>query len=124
MKSTLLLLGGIYSFAFAAFHMLFWKIFRWKADLQRLLPVNRAIIQVLNLRMIYVFLVTGLATVLFPVAIVYTDLGKFILGAVSLFWLMRAIEQIIFFGLHTAASIIIFGVFLTGCGLYAAIVFM
>ena len=124
MKSILLLTGGLYSLAFAVFHMLFWRVFRWKADLQRLIPVNRAIIQVLNLRLIYVFLVMGLATVLFPVALLSTELGMFILVATSLFWLMRAIEQIIFFGLHTAASIIIFGVFLIGSGLFAAIVFM
>ena len=124
MKSTLLLMGGIYSFAFAAFHMCFWKIFRWKADLARLTSVNRAIMQVINLRLIYVFMIVGLTTVLFPGPLLATDLGVFILGATSLFWLMRALEQIIFFGLHTAASIMMFGVFLIGCGLFAAIIFM
>jgi hypothetical protein len=91
MKSILLLTGGLYSLAFAVFHMLFWRVFRWKADLQRLIPVNRAIIQVLNLRLIYVFLVMGLATVLFPVALLSTELGMFILGAESLLWFIRAI---------------------------------
>jgi hypothetical protein len=124
MKSILLLTGGIYSLAFAVFHMLFWRVFRWKADLQRLIPVNRAIMQVLNLRLIYVFLVMGLATVLFPVALLSTELGMFILGAVSLFWFMRAIEQIIFFGLHSVASIALFWVFLIGSGLFATLVFM
>jgi len=124
MKSILLLTGGLYSLAFAVFHMLFWRVFRWKADLQRLIPVNRAIIQVLNLRLIYVFLVMGLATVLFPVALLSTEFGMFILGAVSLFWFMRAIEQIIFFGLHSVASIALFWVFLIGSGLFATLVFM
>ena len=124
MKSILLLTGGLYSLAFAVFHMLFWRVFRWKADLQRLIPVNRAIIQVLNLRLIYVFLVMGLATVLFPVALLSTEFGMFILGAVSLFWFMRAIEQIIFFGLHSIASIALFWVFLIGSGLFATLVFM
>jgi hypothetical protein len=124
MKNILLLTGGLYSLAFAVFHMLFWRVFRWKADLQRLIPVNRAIIQVLNLRLIYVFLVVGLATVLFPVALLSTEFGMFILGAVSLFWFMRAIEQIIFFGLHSIASIALFWVFLIGSGLFATLVFM
>jgi hypothetical protein len=124
MKSILLLTGGLYSLAFAVFHMLFWRVFRWKADLQRLIPVNRAIIQVLNLRLIYVFLVMGLATVLFPVALLSTELGMFILGAESLFWFMRAIEQIIFFGMHSVASIALFWVFLIGSGLFATLVFM
>ena len=124
MKNILLLTGGLYSLAFAVFHMLFWRVFRWKADLQRLIPVNRAIIQVLNLRLIYVFLVMGLATVLFPVALLSTEFGMFILGAVSLFWFMRAIEQIIFFGLHSVASIALFWVFLIGSGLFATLVFM
>jgi hypothetical protein len=124
MKNILLLTGGLYSLAFAVFHMLFWRVFRWKADLQRLIPVNRAIIQVLNLRLIYVFLVVGLATVLFPVALLSTEFGMFILGVVSLFWFMRAIEQIIFFGLHSIASIALFWVFLIGSGLFATLVFM
>ncbi len=124
MKSILLLTGELYSLAFAVFHMLFWRVFRWKADLQRLIPVNRAIIQVLNLRLIYVFLVMGLATVLFPVALLSTELGMFILGAESLFWFMRAIEQIIFFGMHSVASIALFWVFLIGSGLFATLVFM
>jgi hypothetical protein len=124
MKNILLLTGGLFSLAFAVFHMLFWRVFRWKADLQRLIPVNRAIIQVLNLRLIYVFLVIGLATVLFPVALLSTEFGMFILGAVSLFWFMRAIEQIIFFGLHSVASIALFWVFLIGSGLFATLVFM
>jgi hypothetical protein len=124
MKNILLLTGGLYSLAFAVFHMLFWRVFRWKADLQRLIPVNRAIIQVLNLRLIYVFLVMGLATVLFPVALLSTELGMFILGAESLFWFMRAIEQIIFFGMHSVASIALFWVFLIGSGLFATLVFM
>ena len=124
MKNILLLTGGLYSLAFAVFHMLFWRVFRWKADLQRLIPVNRAIIQVLNLRLIYVFLVVGLATVLFPVALLSTELGMFILGAESLFWFMRAIEQIIFFGMHSVASIALFWVFLIGSGLFATLVFM
>jgi hypothetical protein len=124
MKNILLLTGGLYSLAFAVFHMLFWRVFRWKADLQRLIPVNRAIIQVLNLRLIYVFLVVGLATVLFPVALLSTEFGMFILGVVSLFWFMRAIEQIIFFGLHSVASIALFWVFLIGSGLFATLVFM
>jgi hypothetical protein len=124
MKNTLLVIGGLYSFAFAAFHMLFWKLFRWKGDLQRLTPVNRAIMQVLNLRLIYVFVIMGLTTVLFPGPLLATDLGRFVLGAMSLFWLMRAIEQIIFFGLRATASIAIFGVFLIGSGIFGVLAFM
>lgn len=124
MKNTLLLAGGIYSFGFAVFHLMFWKLFRWKADLQRLTPVNRAIIQVLNLRLIYVFVIMGLAALLYPGTLLSTDLGMFVLGAISLFWLMRACEQIIFFGVRTAASMAMTGVFLIGAGLFAAFVFV
>jgi hypothetical protein len=37
---------------------------------------------------------------------------------------MRAIEQIIFFGLHSVASIALFWVFLIGSGLFATLVFI
>jgi len=41
------------------------------------------------------------------------------LGAMSLFWFMRAIEQIVFFGLGKVISTVLLVIFLIGSALFA-----
>jgi len=124
MRNVLLTVAGSYCLAFVMFHLSFWKIFRWKADLQRLTPVNRAIMQVLNLRLTYVFLVVGAALFMFQTSLCQTDLGRFILAACAVFWLMRAIEQIVFFNAKSIVSLSFVVVFLIGAALFAAPLFI
>jgi hypothetical protein len=124
MRNTLLSVAGFYCFVFVVFHLSFWKLFRWKSDLQRLTPLNRAVMQVLNLRLTYVLLVAGIALLLFQESMCATDLGRFVLGAMSLFWLMRAIEQIVFFGLSKVISTVLLVVFLIGGALFAIPLFL
>ncbi|MGS2740534.1 hypothetical protein [Sinomicrobium sp. M5D2P17] len=87
---------GIYSFGFAVFHIFFWKLFRWKDDLQKLSRPNRGIIQILNLRIIYYFIFVGTICFVFPKELGETQLGKFFLAGNALFWTGRTIEQFIF----------------------------
>ena len=105
MNSTLLKIGGIYNFCFLVFHIFFWKIFRWNADLRSLTETNRGIMQVLNLRLIYVFLVFGAISFMYSSILLTTELGKFIVLSISVFWFLRAIEQLIFFPLDNPFSI-------------------
>lgn len=91
----LLHLCGIYNLLFAVFHAAFWWLFGWKKDLARLHPANRAIMQILNLRLIYVFLLFGALCLLFPQALLNTPLGHFLLGGMALFWLGRLLEQVL-----------------------------
>jgi len=114
----LLSLAGYYCIAFAIFHLLFWKLFRWKADLQRLTDVNRAIMQVLNLCLTVVFLFIGIAVLLYQPDLLETKLGTFILFSMATFWILRALEQIIFFGVKSIVSSFLFAVFLIGGGLF------
>ena len=118
MKNILLSIAGYYCIAFAIFHVLFWKIFRWKADLQRLTDVNRAIMQILNLCLTFVFLFIGIAVLLYQPDFLGTKLGTFILVSMAIFWILRAAEQIIFFGLKSTVSTSLFGIFLIGGGLF------
>jgi hypothetical protein len=115
---TLITIGGIYHLGFAVFHLAFWRLFSWKKDLSRLSPVNRKIMQILNLRLTYVFVAVGLISLLLAESLLSSDLGKAVLIGVALFWLMRAIEQVVFFGLRQAASLVIFLVFLAGAAIY------
>ena len=119
MKSILLSIGGIYSFGFVIFHCLFWKIFQWHQDLRRLTHINRSIMQILNLRLIYIFIIIGVISVYFQDDLLNTTFGHFIIIAISLFWIGRAIEQVIFFGLRTIISFLFFIIFIIGGALYA-----
>jgi hypothetical protein len=117
-ETTLLYTGGFYSLGFAVFHLLFWKLFRWKADLRSLMPINRGIMQILNLRLISVFLLFALLSLLFPRELLSTELGTVLLAAMSVFWFGRAVEQVVFFGLQTGASIAFFVIFIAGGTIY------
>jgi hypothetical protein len=119
MLTTLLLFGGLYCFAFSVFHILFWKIFRWRQDLHRLSPTNRAIMQILNMRLIYIFVFFGVISIVFQNELLFTAFGRFVIIVIAVFWFMRAIEQVMFFGIKNYVSFALFIVFLLGGGLYA-----
>ena len=115
---TIIILGGFYNLAFVVFHALFWKLFSWKTDLRSLSQINRSVIQILNLRLIFVFLIFAYVSFFHVSELAATGLGKTLLLAISLFWFGRAIEQIVFFKLLKPVSIFLFVVFLIGGGIY------
>lgn len=117
----MLYIGGLYHLAFFFFHLAFWKLFDWKNDLQSLSEINRAVIQILNLRLMWIFLVFAYVSFFHADDLLTTTLGKTILVGIIFFWLIRAVEQIIFFGLGKKVSIAFFIAFLLGAGFYFAV---
>ncbi len=115
---TLIYIGGIYHVAFAIFHLLFWRLFDWKNDLKSLSFINRNVIQILNLRLIYVALVFAYISFFHAGDLLTTKIGKVLLLAIGLFWFLRAVEQRVFFGLKTSLSIAFFVIFLFGSAIY------
>lgn len=115
---TLIVIGGLYNTAFAIFHLGFWKIFGWKRDLVSLTPANRAIMQVLNLCLMVSFLIFAYISIFHTAELVATDIGRALLALIALFWLLRAVEQPVFFGLGQPLSVVFLVIFLTGFGLY------
>ncbi|WP_407352487.1 hypothetical protein [Luteimonas sp. R10] len=95
-NETLILLCGLHSLGFALFHLAFWKLFGWKHELRKIGLPTRAIVQILNLRLIYVF--AGIAAIcfLFPSELHATPLGRALLLFMALFWVGRTIEQFVF----------------------------
>jgi hypothetical protein len=53
------------------------------------------------------------------VELLSTDLGRSLLFLIAVFWYLRAIDQVIFFGLRRRLSIAFFVIFLVGGSLYA-----
>jgi hypothetical protein len=120
---TLIYIGGVYCLAFAVFHLAFWKLFDWKNELPKLKSVNRGVMQVLNIRLTYVFFVVAFLSFFFADELINTKLGNVILGSISIFALMRAIEQLIFWRIEKF-GIAFFFVLLIGAGIFAAPLFI
>lgn len=95
-RDLLVQLCGIHSFAFAAFHLAFWKLFDWKRELSKVGLPTRAATQILNLRLIYFFLGIGVLCFAFTHELHAAPLGRALLVFMSLFWVGRTIEQFVF----------------------------
>lgn len=120
----LLLIGVIFHLAFVAFHLLFWKLFDWVQDLKKLSHINKSVMQILNLRLIFVFLIFAYISYFNAVEMLDTKLGVTMLVAIALFWGFRSVEQVIYFGVRNLASNILFLLFVFGSILYGWIAFL
>jgi hypothetical protein len=115
MNKTLLLdLCGIYNLAFAIFHLFFWKLFKWKEDFRKNSVGNRAIIQILNIRLIYIFLLMAFIYFAYPQQLMKTELGLVLLIGFLGFWVGRTIEQFIFLRVKSKMVTILTIVFFFG----------
>ena len=113
-SQTALFCCGLYNLAFAAFHLYFWKIFKWKEDLKRNNVANRAIIQILNIRLIYVFLLMSFIYFFYPTQFLESELGFVLLVGFLGFWVGRTIEQFIFLRVKSKMVTILTIVFFIG----------
>jgi len=111
--------GGIYNIALVIFHLLFWRIFKWKEDLRSLTFLNRAIMQVLNLSLTFAFTIFSYISLVHTKELMSTSLGQTMLGLMAVFWFARSVEQVVFFKLKNWRSIAFFVFFLVGTVLYA-----
>lgn len=115
----LVLLCGVHSLGFALFHLGFWKLLRWPASLLAAGTANRAVTQILNLRLIYVFLGIAALCFMFPDALIRTMLGQALLLGMSGFWVGRTIEQFVFLRIDTALMRGLTASFVLGAVLFA-----
>ena len=116
---SLLIIGGFYNLVFAIFHLLFWKIFKWDSELNKLSFINRAIIQVLNLCLTFCFLLFAYISFFHLSELLTTSLGKTFLIGITVFWFLRSIEQVVFFKLKHWSSAVFLLVFVVGTIVYA-----
>lgn len=112
-------LCGVHSLAFAVFHMAFWKLLDWPRDLRGTSVATRAVTQILNLRLTYVLLAVAAACFFLPQDLAGTRLGRFLLGAMALFWLGRLIEQAIFLRFNRMSLHVLSALFALGAVLFA-----
>ena len=119
MNDWIVLAAGVHSVAFALFHLAFWRLFRWRDTLQRATPVDRAVIQILNLRLTYVFAMVAALCFTFPLELHSTPLGRAVLGGMALFWAGRTVEQFVFLRINRPAMHLLTAAFVLGVVLFA-----
>lgn len=110
--------GGLYTLAFAVFHLFFWRAFDWPGQLPRLSFVNAAVVQVLNLTLTFAFLAVAYLSLFHARDLLLTPLGHAVLAWVAALWLFRAILQPVFFGTKSTASLVFLALFVAGALLY------
>lgn len=110
--------GGIFNLGFTIFHLFFWKLFDWKKDLASLTPVNRSVMQILNLCLTFMIFVMAYLSLFQPHEMLSTVLGKTLLAAIALFWFLRMLEQIFMFEVKSRLSVVFTLIFLLGSIFY------
>lgn len=116
---ALVYLCGAHSLGFAVFHLAFWQLFGWPATLQSTGVATRAVTQILNLRLIYVFLGVAVLCFAMPRELLDTRLGHALLAGMSLFWVGRLIEQFVFLRYNTLPVHVLTALFVLGAVLFA-----
>ena len=117
--STLLLLCSLHSFGFAAFHLAFWALFRWPKTLASTTLANRAILQIANIQLIWMFLCIGGLCLRFPDALIHTALGRAVMLGMSGFWVLRLSQQFVFLHVDHPLVHVLSVLFALGAALFA-----
>lgn len=118
LSQTFLFAGGVFHLAIAIFHLFFWRIFHWKEDLASLTRINRAVMQILNICLTFLFFVAAYVSFAHAAELISTPLGRTILASIALFWILRLILQFVFFGARHGISILFIVIFAVGASLY------
>ena len=121
---TIILLCGLHSLGFALFHASFWKLFRWPLSLRDTTLANRAILQIANVQLIWLFLFVAALCFLFPQALATTQFGRALLAGMSAFWLLRLVVQFVFLRVNQALVHALSALFALGAALFALPLFL
>ena len=117
---TVLLLCALHSFGFALFHLGFWRLFGWPRTLQSTTLPNRAIVQIANVQLVWVFTGIGLLCLLYPWELVATPLGRAVLMGMALFWAIRVVGQFVWLRVRHPMVHVLTALFALGTFLFAA----
>ncbi|OGW24908.1 MAG: hypothetical protein A2X59_12625 [Nitrospirae bacterium GWC2_42_7] len=97
---TAILTGGILSFGVAAGHSLFYRLFGWKSEFEKISILNRKILYTIHVFLTIFFLIFASISILFAEEL---STGKGLAGSIcfgyALLWFIRLIWQIGYFRL-------------------------
>lgn len=123
MSKYLLICGGVINLLLAGFHIAFWKIFNWPESLVSLSPLNQGILQVINIHLAFVILVFAYVSIFCHRELLSTKLGKSIVVSIILFYILRGINQLIFWEIVMPNSALIALFCMLVAGIYTRALF-
>ncbi len=121
---TWIIASGIYNLGFGLFHLTFWRLLNWKEQLPRLSSTNRAVMQALNLCLTFFLLLSAYTYLIYPDEIRASGIGRVVAAAMLIFWIFRAVQQLVFFDLKMRVHRILLGIFGVGIILHGAVAMM
>lgn len=86
---------GLRGVAFALFHLAFWRLFDWPRTLQATTRPNRAIAQIANAQLVWVFAGVSLLCFTMPDPLATTPVGRAVLAGMAAFWWLRLALQFV-----------------------------
>lgn len=95
-KVNLINICGFYNIILVIFHVFFWRIFNWKTTLEKGSKTTKAIVQIFNIQLVYLFVFMAVIYLMFSKELINSILGKSILIGYAGFWILRFIQQFIF----------------------------
>ena len=117
---TWIVIGGVFHVLMAVFHLVFRRLLRWDEELAKLTSVNRAVMKILNLCLMFAFLLFAYLSLVHPLELRTTALGRSLAWGIAAFWLFRAALQVVYLNpLRRPVLLALFVVFLAGAALYA-----
>jgi len=85
--------AGLACLALAVLHCFFPRLFRWREQLPRVSRANAGVMQVMNIVLTGCLLLFAAVLLVHTDAMITTALGRTLLGALALLWLLRAALQ-------------------------------
>lgn len=112
-------LCGMHSLAFGLFHLCFPLIFKWKTTLKNTTLANRAILNIENGLLTYLFLAVAALCFIAPAEMLTTRLGFYTLLFMAGLWIIRCIQQFIWLRINRPAVHVLTLLFITGAILFS-----
>lgn len=112
---------ALYYVLFGVFHLFFWKLLEWKEQLMNLTPTNRAVVQTLNLCLTFMFFLVAYCFYFYASEIRSTGIGHALIVGMGLFWVVRAILQLLLFDTRQTIHKGLFIVFVIGIVLHVSL---
>lgn len=106
--SLLVKIGGYASIGWLIFHLLFWQIFDWRAELKRLSRLNSGVMQVLNLCLSFIFLLFAFLSLWHTNELLSAGIGRTMSLGIGVFWLFRFLLQPLFWGTSLTSALFAF----------------
>lgn len=106
--------GGFYHLSWAVFHVFFPKVFKWETALKNIDFLNQSLMHIQSIFLLITFLIFSFAAFVFTDELINTNLGRFFIASFGLFWLIRSIVQIYYFGIKNKKANVFQIVFLFG----------